>query len=202
MAGFMLAVAAWEMTGSLSAPFLATAASQLSFGFADLARDPASPDAVVFAIGGLFLVLWLHDRPWHALALGVVGVFIKETVAVYAIAAAIGAIGVGMPYSRKAWLAQAAVICVVLLSFHVVMDRFFGWTAQTGSYLSGGSWLWRGLVELGPRRIPLYLFVPFGLVGCGRSSDGSLRRAGCKHWRSGRFSQWPPCVTLRRSSER
>ena len=81
---FVLAVAtARAIPGRLTAA-LASVLAQSSFGLTYTAYDPFTVDAVVFVFASLFTLAWVADWPLLAVLLGLVGVFVKQTVVLIA----------------------------------------------------------------------------------------------------------------------
>jgi hypothetical protein len=166
VAGVLIAVfAAGAGAGGLGA-LLASIVFQTSFGATFAVFDPFTPDPAVFLAAALIALAWLRNWPVLALLVGAVGVFAKETIALVLTAAAIAA-WFDRSHGRPArWLGAAGVTWLVLLSFHLAMDRFAGWSeAGSGSAdLTGGAWLgrWLGDPTLTPASRLLYLFIPFG----------------------------------------
>jgi hypothetical protein len=162
-AGLLIGIVCWQITGAIISPFLAAVLSQLSFGFAHTAWDPYSPDPILFAVGGLVTLLWLKNKPLAVLPLSVIGVFVKETTAVYAIAVALAAIAGRRPNWRT-WMLQAVAACGVLFGFHLIMDHFNGWSAgDVRDWLGEGGWLAIWVDRLGAKLALFYVFAPFGL---------------------------------------
>jgi hypothetical protein len=161
-----LAVAAAYTRLGLAA-MLASILYQASFGATFAVFDPFTPDAVVYLLAACLAVLWWLDRPWLATAVGVIGVFAKETVALEMTATALAAC-VQPRGRRRPWLIGALVAWVVVIGFHAVMDAFAGWSEQgSGSAdLVGGAWLARWLADstLTTSSRLLYLFIPFGFA--------------------------------------
>jgi hypothetical protein len=165
-----LAVAA-ATTGSLMRPWLpalvASILYQASFGATFAIFDPFTPDAAVYFLAACLAVLWWLDRAWLAMLVAVIGVFVKETIALVMTATALAACV--QPRARRArgpWLIGALVAWVVVIGFHVFMDAFAGWTERgSGSAdILGGAWLARWLADstLTTSSRLLYLFIPFG----------------------------------------
>jgi hypothetical protein len=150
----------------IASPFIAATVLQLSYPFAFTAYDPFTADPMVFAIAALTLSLWLIDRPLAFAAIAALGVFVKETVALLASAAAIGALLCGRPW-RWRWWTPAAAAWLLLLAFHWYMDAYYGWgiAKNPAANFAGGSWLalwWRNNPSL--TRKALMLFAPFGFA--------------------------------------
>ena len=165
-AGTIAGLTTASLTPAWHAPLVASVIVQMSFGFTMTAYDPYSPDPFVFLVASVLAWLWFRDRPFIALALGAVGVFGKETVAVIGACLACGAL-VARRSNWKAWMVQAAVPLLVVLGFHWVMETFVGWSVernQATKFLEG-SWLAVWIANMdSPRRIALLLFIPFGFA--------------------------------------
>jgi hypothetical protein len=166
-AGATLAIAVYELVPLAILPILSSIIVQSSYGFAFTAYDPYTPDPMVFLISAALLLCWVRNRPLAALIIATGGVFVKETVALVAMSMAIAAVIDRHRPMRSLWLLQGVVALGVLLGFHFVMDRYFGWHtfhAQAGD-LKGGGWLavwWKNNPDLW-RKIYI-LFSPFGFV--------------------------------------
>ena len=161
-----LAVAAARVRPWLTA-LVASILYQTSFGPTFAVFDPFTPDAAVYLLAACLAVLWWLDRPWLAMLVAIVGVFVKETVALVMTAAALAAC-IQSRSRRRPWLTGALAAWLVVLGFHVFMDTFAGWTEQgSGSAdLLGGAWLARWLADttLTTSSRLLYLFIPFGFA--------------------------------------
>lgn len=167
LAGFVTAVATAALTPAWQAPLLATLVAQLSYGFTYTAYDPYSPDAMVFLIAALLLLAWLREQAWAALGLSLIGVLVKETVALVAISTGLAAIVRPRDARWRLWFAQAAAVGALLLGFHWIMDTYNGWgiSANVASKFSAGSWLAVWLENMDSYgRIAFLLFTPFGFA--------------------------------------
>src|SRR5207237_267812 len=80
-AGCAIAYAGWLLTKRVSALYLSAILTQLAFIFAFSAMFPYV-DTVLALCVALMAVAWLLDRAWLALALGTVGVFVRESAAI------------------------------------------------------------------------------------------------------------------------
>jgi hypothetical protein len=140
---------------------------QLSFGATFAIFDPFTPDAAVYLLAACLAVLWWRDRPWLAMVAALIGIFVKETIALVTTAIALAAC-VQPRARRRPWLIGALVAWVVVIGFHASMDAFAGWTEQgSGSAdVLGGAWLSRWLADgtLTTSSRLLYLFIPFGFA--------------------------------------
>ncbi len=161
---------------------------QTSFGATFAIFDPFTPDPVVFLAAALIVLAWLRNWAVLAFLVALVGVFAKETVALILSATAIAAwfagrrgaadagnvllfgdvvLPRGTPAARP-WILGASVIWLVVLGFHLGMDRLAGWSeAGSGSAdLAAGGWLVRWLADstLSPSARLLYLFIPFAFA--------------------------------------
>jgi hypothetical protein len=184
--GILLGVLVVAAGAGLSAALIAAVIFQTSFGATFSAFDPFTPDALVMCIGAALALCWWFDRPIVALAIGIVGVFVKETVALFVSIAALAAC-LDLQFaarkrwltaadrnrwllvaSRKRWLTVALVVWLALLGFHAIMDLSAGWSeAGSGSAdLLHGAWLARWLSDATqtPLTRALYLFIPFGFA--------------------------------------
>lgn len=160
--GTMVAIAVMP-SGS---PLIAAVILQLSYPFAFTAYDPFTADPMVFVIAALTLSLWLSDNWIVYLAIAAAGVFVKETVALLASAAAMASM-LSNRASRRRWWLPAMAAWTLLLAFHWYMDTYHGWgiTKNPAANFSGGSWLalwWRNNPSLA--RKALMLFSPFGFA--------------------------------------
>lgn len=166
LAGFVTALATATLTAAWQAPLLATVVAQMSFGFTYTSYDPYSPDPVVFFVAALLLLAWLRQRPWAAVGLSAIGVFVKETVALVAVSAGLAAL-VRRDARWRLWTAQGVTACAIILGFHWIMDTYAGWgiSANVASKFSAGSWLAVWLENMdGPARIAFLLFTPFAFA--------------------------------------
>ncbi len=87
----ILAITTAGLANGLPAAVLASLMVQMSFGFAFTAYDPYSAEPLLFVFSALLTWCWLANRPLTALGLALVGVFVKETVALVSGAAALAA---------------------------------------------------------------------------------------------------------------
>jgi len=166
-AGTVIAVTTAQLAGGPAAAAVASIITQGSFGFSFTAYDPYSAEPMVFVIAALITWCWFANRWLLAFALGLVGVFVKETVALVSGAAAMAALVERRAGVWRQWVAPAAVIAIALLGFHWIMDTYFGWgiTKNAAAQFSKGSWLaiwWThnpGLV-----RKAFLVFVPYGFA--------------------------------------
>ena len=180
--GVVLAGVVASAAGGPVAALLAAVLFQMSFGATFAVFDPFTPDPAVFLAAALIALAWLRNWPRVALAVGLVGVFAKETVALVLTAAAIAAWLDRRQARAGAWLLGAATVWAAALGFHVALDRLAGYSA-TGSGsadLAGGAWLGRWLADttLSPAARLLYLFIPFafGWVFAVLGASGAPRR--------------------------
>jgi hypothetical protein len=155
------------VTAPIGPPLIAAALLQTSYAFTFTAYDPYSPDPVVFLISALVLSLWIANRALATTLLAIVGVFVKETVALAASAPAIAALLWNEPRARWRWVLPALFAWTILLSFHWYMDTYAGWGISTNPAASftAGSWLaiwWQMNPSLA--RKALMLFAPFGFA--------------------------------------
>ena len=164
-AGTILAVTTGALAGGWPAAVLATLMVQSSFGFTFTAYDPYSADPAVFVFAAIITWCWINNRVGGAFAVGLIGVFAKETVALVSASTALAALISRQPRQWRWWLGQAAVVMATLLGFHWVMDTYFGWgiTANPAAKFSEGSWLaiwWANNPNV--LRKLFNLFMPFG----------------------------------------
>lgn len=165
-AGVVVASTTASLSGRLSSAILVSVIVQLSFGFAFTAYDPYSAEPMVYLFLAVLAWCWLANRWATALAVGLVGVFAKETVALMSGALALASLSQGRENWRP-WLLQGAIVAATLLAFHGIMDTYFGWGISTSpaARFSEGSWLalwWHN--NPGIARKAFYLFMPFGFV--------------------------------------
>jgi len=145
---------------------LVTVIVQASFGFAFTAYDPYSAEPMVYLLLAVLTWCWFNQRWFAALAVGLVGVFAKETVALMSGAMALAAM-IARRHGWRLWIVQAAVVGATLLLFHWIMDTYWGWgiSANAAAKFSQGSWLalwWNH--NPGVLRKLTFLFVPFGFA--------------------------------------
>jgi hypothetical protein len=162
--GVLLAAAA--IGGGGPAALLASILFQTSFAATFTLFDPFTPDPAVFLAAGLLTLASLHDWPLRALGVAVVSVFAKETVTLVVSAAAVAAV---LERRRvSAWVFAAAAAWLLVIGFHVLMNRVAGWSESgSGSAdLAGGGWLGRWLQDptLTTSARAFYLFIPFGFA--------------------------------------
>jgi hypothetical protein len=166
--GILLGALAAAAGAGVSAALIAAILFQASFGATFSVFDPFTPDALFMCLGAMLALCWWYDRPFVALGIGLVGIFVKETVALLVSIAALAACLHPQAGSRKRWLSVALVTWLVLLAFHASMDIFAGWSeAGSGSAdLLHGGWLFRWLTDptLTLASRVLYLFIPFGFA--------------------------------------
>lgn len=167
LAGVIVAMIASRVSGAWAAPVIASILTQTSFGFAFTAYDPYTADPLVFVISATIALCWLTNQPIVALAIGLVGVFAKETVALTSAATALAALGTRDRQGWPAWVVQGAIVGAVLMAFHWIMDSYFGWnmTGNAAAQFSKGSWLalwWSN--NPGLLRKAFFLFAPFGFA--------------------------------------
>jgi len=145
---------------------LVTVIVQTSFGFAFTAYDPYSAEPMVYLLLAVLTWCWFSQRWFVALAIGMAGVFAKETVALMSGALALAAL-VARRHGWRLWIAQAAAAGATLLLFHWIMDTYWGWgmSSNAAAKLSQGSWLalwWNN--NPGWLRKLTFLFMPFGFA--------------------------------------
>lgn len=167
IAGSIVAVTTAGLANGLPAAAIASILVQTSFGFTFTAYDPYTADPMVFVIAAAMAWCWMANRAFAALALGLVGVFAKETVALVSAATALAALVNRRRAGWRLWVAQAALVMLTLLAFHWIMDTYFGWgiTKNAAARFSEGSWLalwWANNPSL--LRKLFFLFVPFGFA--------------------------------------
>lgn len=158
-----------EPRHQLAPMVIASIAFQTSFGATFALFDPFTPDAAVYLAAAVMTWLWLRDQAWLVMAVALVGVWAKETVALVGAILAIAALLTPRrrTRARAAWLVSGAVPAVAIVIFHIVANRALGWSeAGSGSAdLAHGAWLARWLADatLTPASRAFYLFIPFGL---------------------------------------
>jgi hypothetical protein len=143
-AGTVLSVAAASLSPTLLVAALAGVIAQTSYGFTFTAYDPYAADPLVFLVTALLLWCWIHDRWRVAVALGVAGVFAKETVALVAGALAIAAMIERGPRWR-AWLMPAAASAVTLGAFHLATRIWLDWDISQNPAAQWRHGFWLGL---------------------------------------------------------
>jgi hypothetical protein len=146
-AGALIAGLAGTLAAPASAPFIASVLAQSSYGFSFTAYDPFSADPLVFVFAALLAWCFFTDRPWHAVALCVIGVFAKETVALIAGILALAAMLERRPNWQR-WLLPVVISGAVLASFHLYSRVWLNWEIRSNpaAQMSHGSWLglwWR-----------------------------------------------------------
>jgi hypothetical protein len=162
-AGTMLGAAAASLSPTATLPLLTSVIAQTSYGFAFTAYDPYAADPVVFLIAALLLWCWIHDRWRLAVAIGIVGVFAKETVAlicgVFAIA--------GVIQRQPRWLLPAVASAVTLGFFHLLTQIFLQWdiSQNPAANFREGSWIvvWWRTNPLLERKVYM-IFAVFGFA--------------------------------------
>ena len=147
IAGTLLGTLAGTVAGTATAPFVASMVVQSSYGFAFTAYDPYSADPMVFVIAAVLTWCWITNRPWHALAICVIGVFAKETVALLAGVLALASLIERPPHWQR-WLAPVMASGMVLAAFHIASRLWLNWDIRRNpaAQMSHGSWLglwWR-----------------------------------------------------------
>jgi hypothetical protein len=155
-----------RIAGPPTAAVLASILFQTTFAATFAVYDPFTPDPAVFLAAALIALAWLRDQPVIALIVALVGVFAKETVALVVTAASLAA--TVRNWRRGAWLCVAGATWLIVVGFHLAMNRLAGWSeAGSGSSdLLGGAWLGRWLADatLTPAARVLYVFIPFGFA--------------------------------------
>ncbi len=165
VAGTIVSLTTAAMTNGLPGAAIAAILVQSSYGFAFTAYDPYTADPLVFMLSATLAWCWFGNRWRLALALGLIGIFAKETVALVSASTALAALAQRQRAGWTRWLVQAAIVVATLLSFHWVMDTYFDWglSSNAAAQFSQGSWLalwWEnnpGLLRKG-----FFLFAPFG----------------------------------------
>jgi len=165
-AGTMIAVAAATLSPGYLVPVLATVMAQSSYGFTFTAYDPYTADPLVFLFAALLIWCWITDRPWLAVALSTIGIFAKETVAIFAAGIAIAAMLERREGWRR-WLAPAAASAIGLAVYHLVGETWLNWDISTNpaAQLQNGSWLglwWRNNPFI--ERKAYMIFATFGFA--------------------------------------
>jgi hypothetical protein len=155
---------------------------QTSYGFSFTAYDPYTADPMVFVMAALIAWCWFTDRWGLALLAGIVGIFVKETVALVSVTCALAALTRSRP-TWRGWCLSGVLVLLALLSYRWLMDTYWGWRvgANPAADFRHGSWLalWWSNNPFLIRKIYL-LFAPFGfgwlfaVLGY-RESDARLR---------------------------
>lgn len=135
VAGTVVALTAASPSGSLHAAIAASILTQASYGFAFTAYDPYSADPAVFLTLALLAWCWLRDRWGIALALALVGIFAKETVALMSVATALAALIRPRRASWKIWVAEGALVIGVLALYRWIMQAYLGWAVSSSASL-------------------------------------------------------------------
>jgi hypothetical protein len=218
-AGSVIATVAGTLSAAPIMPLLASVLAQTSYGFTFTAYDPYAADPLVFLIAALLTWCWVHDRLWPAVALGTIGIFAKETVALvaisFALAAVIGRSAFAPVVTRGAstfalrasadrsadrewqrWLIPAAASVALLAAFHLISRVWLNWeiASNPAAQLSHGSWLglwWRNnpFVE---RKIYM-IFATFGFSWVFAALGWRLAPPA---WRSLAIATIPPMAIL------
>jgi hypothetical protein len=166
-AGSITSLMTSRVAGGVGAGAIAAVLAQTSYGFAFTAYDPYSADPLVFVFAAAIAWCWVEDRRLIALAIGLIGIFAKETVALVSVSCVVAALIRRDRPTWRAWVAAGVTVCVTLLAFHWIMDTYFGWSSSSSpaAQWSSGSWLvrwWRNNPFL-IRKLYL-LFAPFGFA--------------------------------------
>jgi hypothetical protein len=165
-AGIVLGLTAATLSTSLSTPVMAGVVAQASYGFAFTAYDPYAADPLVFLIAASLLWCWIHDRWRPALALAIVGVFVKETVTLIAGVLAIAALLDRSP-RWQSWLLPAAASAATLALFHLITRAWLEWdiAQNPAAQWRHGFWLglWWRTNPLLERKLYM-LFATFGFA--------------------------------------
>jgi hypothetical protein len=181
-AGTIIALVTHLVAGGRAA-LIASVLAQTNYGFSFTAYDPYTADPMVFVCAAMIAWCWVTDRWRLALIVGLVGIFIKETVALVSATCLLAA----LPRDRRswrAWVTSAFTVAFALLAFRWTMETFYGWDISTNpaAQFARGSWLvrwWHNNPFL-VRKLYL-LFAPFGfawlfaVLGF-QSADWRLRR--------------------------
>jgi hypothetical protein len=166
VAGTLTSLATFHVAGGISAAIAAAILAQTNYGFSFTAYDPYTADPLVFVFAAAIAWCWFADRWRLALALGLAGIFAKETVALVSAACLLAALGRDRA-SWRAWVASSATIGIALIAYRWVMDTYFGWgvSANPAAQFASGSWLavWWANNPFLLRKLYL-LFAPFGLA--------------------------------------
>jgi hypothetical protein len=166
VAGLITSLTTLQMTGTAGVGAIAAILAQTTYGFSFTAYDPYTADPLVFVFAATIAWCWMGDRWRLALAAGLIGVFVKETVALVSGACLLAALMTG-PTQRRPWIVSGAIVAGTLLVFRWVMDTYFGWgvSANPAAQFTSGSWLviwWQNNPFL-VRKLYL-LFAPFGVA--------------------------------------
>lgn len=165
VAGTLLSITTGAMTNGLPGAAIAAILVQSSYGFAFTAYDPYTADPLVFVFSATLAWCWFANRWLLALAVGLVGIFAKETVALVSAATALAALVDRQRAGWTRWLAQGVIVAGSLFAFHWVMDTYFGWgiSSNPAAQFSNGSWIARWWENNpGLWRKGFFLFAPFG----------------------------------------
>lgn len=163
-AGSLTTLATWRFAGGTNAAIMAAVLVQGSYGFSFTAYDPYTADPLVFVVAAAIAWCWLADKWRLALALGLAGIFVKETVALVSASCLLAALARDRA-TWRAWVVSSAIVGLALLTFRGVMDTYFGWgvSANPAAQFASGSWLaiWWANNPFLIRKLYL-LFAPFG----------------------------------------
>ena len=165
-AGTVIAAVAATLSAGLIVPVLTSVMAQSSYGFTFTSYDPYTADPLVFLFAALLIWCWVTDRPWLAVALSTIGIFAKETVAVFAAGIAIAAVLERRDGWRR-WLMPAAASVITLAVFHLVAEYWLNWDISTNpaAQLQHGSWIglwWRNNPFI--ERKVYMIFATFGFA--------------------------------------
>lgn len=169
-AGIVVSMTTASLTGSAQAAIIASVLTQGSYGFAFTAYDPYSADPATFLMIAILAWCWLHDRWLIAAALGIIGIFAKETIAVMSAATALAAIVPPRRRTWPAWVVQAAIVFIVLVVYRWVMQTYFDWAINPGSAsflqndLDKGGWLILWLHGNPPATQAFLIFASFAFA--------------------------------------
>ena len=168
VAGTVIAIVAGTLSAVPAAPLLASVMAQTSYGFTFTAYDPYAADPMVFLIAALLTWCWVTNRPWPALGLAAIGIFVKETVALLAVALALASLLDRRP-GWKRWLVPAVVSGAGLATFHIVSRVWLNWeiASNPAAQLSHGSWIglwWRNNPFVERKAYMLFATFGFGWV--------------------------------------
>jgi hypothetical protein len=168
-AGTIVALTSASLAGGGGAAVVATILTQGSYGFAFTAYDPYSADPAVFAGIALLAWCWGRDRWRLALAIGVAGIFVKETLALMSVATALAALLGPRRPQWTAWVAQGTIVVALLLLYRWVMPQYWGWgpvdfANLVQNDLAGGGWLTLWLEGNPPATRAFVVFVTFGFA--------------------------------------